>query len=113
MNVLEHASGEWVWVDWQEVGMDKGTKDLSFFYQRATAVGGKVTLASLVDAYWEELEHQTGKSLDLAVLQRSAELYELTSRLFHWPQYLENAPDFRIREHVSRVMDLLEIFEIA
>lgn len=41
-NLLINAAGEWVWADWQEVGIGRGPEDLSFFLQRARMAGGRV-----------------------------------------------------------------------
>lgn len=106
-NLLVREDGAWVWTDWQEVGIGHGADDVSFFYQRAVAAGGKAVLTDMLCAYHKELEHQTGTTIHLEALQRRAALHELTTRLFHWPVYLEHAPESVIRVHVSRVTGLL------
>lgn len=106
-NLLVRDDGALVWSDWQEVGIGYGPDDVSFFYQRAVAAGGKVDWAAMLRAYHAELERLTGETIDLSALRRRAAFYEATTRLYHWPAYLQQAPESVVRAHVSRVMDLL------
>jgi aminoglycoside phosphotransferase len=110
-NVLVRGDGAWVWADWQEVGIGYGHDDLSFFYQRAAAAGGRVSLSLLLHAYQAELANCVGTTIDLTVLEQAVARSELTTRLLHWPAYLADAADAVVRQHVARVAVLLDSLE--
>lgn len=112
-NLLVRDDGAWVWADWQEVRIGYGPDDISFFYQRAVAAGGTADWLHMLRAYHRELECQTGTIIDFEVIRRRAVSYELTTRLFQWPVYLEQAPENVIRAHVSRVIELIAEWNAA
>lgn len=106
-NLLVREDGAWVWSDWQEIGIGYGPDDVSFFYQRASASGARADLEQMLRAYHEELERQTRKTVEFAAIRRRAGMYELMTRLFHWPMYLQQAGESTVRLQVSRVLELL------
>jgi len=106
-NLLRDADGHLVWADWQEVGIGHGSRDVSFFVQRAMADGAAVPEEQMFRAYHEQVEAELGIEVSLHALQQAADASELYTRLLHWPAYLTSATDRHIAEHRLRIEDLL------
>lgn len=101
-NLLRNGE-QFVWADWQEVGIGYGSDDLSFLYQRA----GTPPDRRVVRAYQERLAQETGQSVPFEAIWRGVVASELWTRLVHWPHYLLAAPEERVRYHLERVDTLL------
>jgi len=105
-NFLRDDQGNLVWADWQEVGVGAGPEDLSFFWQRATAVGDNLPVERMLMIYQERLQAQTGAAISLSAVQRVTRASELRTSLLHWPFYLQQASVTHIASLLQRIEQL-------
>lgn len=104
-NLLRDSQGNLIWADWQEVGLGRGPEDVSFLLQRALFAGGVVASESVIKAYQEHIEVQTGEEISLTAIKRVVDSAELRMQLLHWPFYLKQAPV----EQISNMLDRIEM----
>jgi aminoglycoside phosphotransferase (APT) family kinase protein len=106
-NFLRDDQGNLVWADWQEVGVGAGPEDLSFFWQRAAAVGDVLPVEQMLTIYHGRLQAQTDAAISLPAVQRVAYASELRATLLHWPFYLQQASVAQIGRLLQRIEQLL------
>jgi len=112
-NLLRDADGNWLWADWQEVGLGRGPEDLTFLFQRASFDGGIVPYAEAIAAYQERLEAATGERIPVATVQRVLDAAELWTRLLHWPPHLTQASEEQLAAMLRRINCLAERLLLA
>jgi len=112
-NLLEDSCGNFIWADWQEVGLGGGPEDLSFFLQRARASGGKPPYVKMIEAYQNSLEAALDEKIPLAFIQRVMDGFELRTRLLHWPAYLLQASEEKVADTLYRIEKLAGKLEMA
>lgn len=105
-NLLRADGGQFIWTDWQEVGVGYGADDLSFFCQRAAHAGADVPLELMLAAYRDELETCTGQRVDAQALRARVARHELLTRLLHWPAYLVGAAPAALDAQLGRIEQL-------
>ena len=102
-NLLVDPVGEFVWIDWQEVGSAHGPEDLAFLCQRSEAVG----LTPPRDAMLTTYAAARGISDD-AVLRHAFVAAELQLLLLAWPEYLgfiDNAARTRLSTRLNSLLE--------
>jgi Ser/Thr protein kinase RdoA (MazF antagonist) len=107
-NLLRDARGGLVWADWQEVGIGRGTEDLSFLLQRAYPQGNDVLAERLARVYAAHLATEIGHPVPLAAICRVMDAFELRARLLEWPFYLGSAPVEVISGMLSQIEVLVD-----
>ncbi|GAA2755212.1 aminoglycoside phosphotransferase family protein [Actinopolymorpha rutila] len=83
-NLLLDADDEFVWIDWQEVGLDRGPVDLALLWQRAEFDGGDPPREAMFAAYAQA----RGIPLD-ATLRAATVAAEIRMILYGWPDHLQ------------------------
>jgi hypothetical protein len=106
-NLLRGPTDEFVWTDWQEVGLEQGPRDLAFCFQRAHFAGGTVPYADAQAAYQQRLEADAGRTIPLAAVRRASDTAELRGWLLDWPPYLAHGSPEQLERVVARVEVLL------
>jgi thiamine kinase-like enzyme len=102
-NLLRDGDGNLVWADWQEVGLGAGPEDLSFFFQRALAMGRDIPVERMTAVYQERLRSLTGKEILLAQVKQIVHTSELRTSLLYWPSYLQQASAEQIANLLNRI----------
>jgi aminoglycoside phosphotransferase (APT) family kinase protein len=110
-NLLEDSFGNLIWADWQEVGLGYGPEDLSFFFQRARASGGKPPYDKMIDIYRSSIEAAIDERIPIDSIQRVMDEFELRTRLLHWPAYLIHAPEEIVADTLHRIEKLATTVE--
>ncbi|MGW0229896.1 phosphotransferase family protein [Actinopolymorpha singaporensis] len=82
-NLLLDADDEFVWIDWQEAGLDRGPGDLALLWQRAEFDGAHPPREAMFAAYAKA----RGIPLD-ATLRAATVAAEIRMILYGWPDHL-------------------------
>jgi Ser/Thr protein kinase RdoA (MazF antagonist) len=112
-NLLVDTRGEWIWADWQEVGIGRGPEDLAHFCQRASHDGGMVPWDEAVAMYHRTLEADTGERISVDAIRRVMDAAELRTRMLHWPAYLSDASPRQLEDMICRMHDLASAVGVA
>jgi thiamine kinase-like enzyme len=104
-NLLCDAQENLIWADWQEVGVGAGPEDLSFFFQRALAMGNDIPVERITAVYQEHLQAETGAEISLSAVKRVVNASELRTSLLHWPFYLQQAS----AEQIANLLNPIEL----
>lgn len=83
-NLLLDADDEFVWIDWQEAGLDRGPGDLALLWQRAEFDGADPPREAMFAAYAQA----RGIPLD-ATLRAATMAAEIRMILYGWPDHLQ------------------------
>ena len=105
-NLLWAADGQFIWADWQEVGLGYGPEDLSFFIQRASHEGAHIDTDLLVFAYHHELATILGTDISLSTIEKVVATSELRTQLLFWPHYVHQAAPHQVAAIISRIHSL-------
>ncbi|MFD2082448.1 Phosphotransferase enzyme family protein [Actinopolymorpha cephalotaxi] len=105
-NLLRDADGEFVWIDWQEVGLGHGPGDLALLWQRAEFDGAEPPREAMLAAY----ARARGIPLD-ATLRSATVAAELRMVLYGWPDHLGGVDVSRRDIVLGRLTRLAEEWE--
>ncbi len=105
-NLLLDADGEFVWIDWQEVGPGRGPGDLALLWQRAEFDGADPPREAMFAAY----VRARGIPLD-ATLRSATAAAEIRLILYGWPNHLQGVDPARRAVVLGRLDRLAEEWE--
>ena len=108
-NLLRSATGEWIWLDWQDVRFGLGVDDLTFFWQRAfAAMDTSPPYGKMVQAYLDGLQTGNDSLIDPGHLEQELAWSEVRSWLVDWPPFLGFLPPHRVKRIMERISSLLD-----
>jgi Ser/Thr protein kinase RdoA (MazF antagonist) len=105
-NVLRDAQNNFIWIDWQEVGLGRGPEDLSFLLQRASAEGVSVPVQAVLPAYQSSLAARAGISITVEAIRQVMDAADLLGRLLYWPFYLSDSSEEKVRDMLESIYRL-------
>jgi hypothetical protein len=105
-NILGDTDSHFAWIDWQDVGLGRGSEDLSSLLQRASAEGGHASARAVLSAYQSSLVSCLCPPIPTKAIQQVMDAADLLDRLLYWPFYLSNSPEEKFRDMLASIFRL-------